>query len=125
MSGRRPVVPGLEGGKSKKKYRCQASGCGVTPRGCDLSQHYKSKTDWDVVRRMKAAMGTAARDKLVQEADPHTRFIIEKHYDENRLPTYTSHVMVHEVTVVGSNTDPKQLKIGGFFQVINLATGDI
>ena len=60
MTGRRSVVPGLDGGKSKKKYRCQASGCGVTPRGCDLSQHYKSKTDWDMVNKMKAAMGTPA-----------------------------------------------------------------
>jgi hypothetical protein len=46
MTGRRSVVSGLEGGRSKKKYRCQASGCCVTPR--DLSQHYKSKTDWVV-----------------------------------------------------------------------------
>ena len=115
----------MEGGRSKKKYRCQASGCGVTPRGCDLSQHYKSKTDWDIVKKMKAAMGTAAREKLLQEADPHTRFIIEKHYAENRLPTYTSHVMVNEVTVEGSNAGPKQMKMDGFFQVRHLATGDI
>jgi hypothetical protein len=127
MTGRRSVVPGLEGGRSKKKYRCQASGCGVTPRGSDLSQHYKSKTDWDKVKRMNAAMGTAALEKLLQEADPHTRFIFEKHYAENRLPTYTSHIMVNEteVTVEGSNAGTKQLKIGGFFQVRNLATGDI
>ena len=80
----------------------------------DLSQHYKSKTDWDIVKRMKAAMGMAAREKLLQEADPHTRFIIEKHYAENRLPTYTSHVMVNEVTVEVSNAGPKQLKMDGF-----------
>ena len=41
-------MSGLEGGRSKKKYRCQASGCGMTPCGSDLSQHYKSKTDWVV-----------------------------------------------------------------------------
>ena len=37
---------------------------------------------------------------------------MEKHYAENRLPTYTSHVMVNEMTVEGSNAGPKQLKIG-------------
>ena len=63
-----------------------------------------------------------ALEKLLQEADP----IFEKHYAENRLPKYTSHVMVNEteVTVEGSNAGRKQLKIGGFVQVGHPATGD-
>ena len=63
--------------------------------------------------------------KLLQEANPHTRFITEKHYTENRLPTYTSHVMVSEATVEASNAGPKQMKMDGFFQVRHLATSDI
>ena len=61
MTGRKRGL-GLEV-PSKKKYRCNAAGCTVTPRGCDLPKHYKTKTNWDKVIKLRAVMGTAALER--------------------------------------------------------------
>ena len=111
--------PGCEGGRNKKKYRCQANGCNVTPRGNDLANHYKAKTDWDEVKKMAAAVGDAALEKMLQQAGPHTRYIFQKGYSEKRLPHWANHVMVKEPEAEESIAGPGQPKIGGFFQVRN------
>ena len=41
---------------SMLKYRCNAAGCAILPRGCDLPTHYKTKINWDTVRELRAAM---------------------------------------------------------------------
>ena len=52
---------------SRRLYMCKVPGCTVTPRGCDVSKHYKTKTDWSEVRELKAVAGSAAlKAKLEQ-----------------------------------------------------------
>lgn len=118
--------PGCEGGRNKKKYRCQANGCKVTPRGNDLASHYKTKTDWVQVKNMAAAVGDAALERMLQQAGPHnTRYIFEKGYSEKRLPHWANHVMVKEPEAEEGSAGPRQLKIAGFFQVRNPVIGGI
>ena len=53
---------------SKKLYRCNAVGCAVTPRGCDLPNHYQTKTNWEKVKKLRATMGTSALEKQLSGA---------------------------------------------------------
>ena len=126
MSGRQSTLPpGVnKGGRSKCLYRCQAVGCKVTPRGNDLGKHYKNNTDWSLVKRIKEAVGDVAVEVLLSKADPHTRFIVQKKYSKDRLPYYSSHVMVKETEGEGSSASTsssgqKQLTMSSFFQVSN------
>ena len=106
---------GGTGGKSKLKYQCQAIGCSTTPRGNDLQNHYKFMTDWELIDRMKAAVGSSALEKLIKIADQHTKFIYEKGYTKKRLPHWSNHVSVkNQQTTIeeesgGSGSKSKQL----------------
>ena len=75
--------PGCEGGRSYKKYQCQ--GCSLTPRGKDLSRHYKNMTDWTLVGQMRAAMGSAKLAQLKDKADKHTLYIFGRGYTREKL----------------------------------------
>jgi hypothetical protein len=125
MPVRGQAKPGCEGGRNKKKYMCKANGCKVTPRGNDLANHYNAKTDWVQVKKMGAAVGDAALEKMLQQAGPHTTYIFEKGYSKKRLPHWANHVMVKEPEAEASSAGPRQLKIGRFFQVSNPAIGGI
>ena len=57
-------LPGCDGGKSKQKYQCH--GCSLAPRGTDLPKHYLKKTDWELVKKLRDSMGTAAMEQLVK-----------------------------------------------------------
>ena len=106
---------------SMQKYRCNAAGCAITPRGCDLPTHYKTKSNWDTVRELRASMGTSALEKQLEAADPHTRFCFQQGYTEKKLPRWESHVSVKVVSGreegEGASTGPKQSKLTDLFQV--------
>ena len=93
----RVVMPGCVGGKSKKKYKCNSTGCTVTPQGKDLPRHYLAKTNWDLLAKLRAAMGDSEVEELLKETDPHTEFIYRRNYTKTRLPEYRTHVRVKEV----------------------------
>ena len=44
--------PGMEGARSRQQYKCE--GCHLTPRGCDLSHHYKSVTNFGLLRELSS-----------------------------------------------------------------------
>jgi hypothetical protein len=107
---------------SKKKYRCNVAGCAVTPRGCDLPKHYKTKTNWDKVIKSRAVMGTAALERQLGVVDAHTRFCYEQGYTEAKLPQWESHIAVKgnnecDEGRESTSTGPKQLKLTELFQV--------
>lgn len=62
---RLPGVP--PGGVSKLFYKCKA--CDLHPRGCDLSKHYETNTNWKLLDEIKACVGDAAVDRLLKSAD--------------------------------------------------------
>ena len=78
-AGDGPCKGGM-GGKSKLKYYCQAMGCSTTQRGNDLQNHCKFMTDWNMIDRIKAAVGSSALEKLIIRADKHIKFIYKKGY---------------------------------------------
>ena len=104
---------------SKKLYRCNAVGCSVTPRGCDLPKHYQTKTNWETVQKLRVTMGTSALEKQLEAADPHTKFCFQQGYTEKKLPRWESHVSVKVNIVSGDRgeTGPKQSKLTELFQV--------
>ena len=107
---------------SKKLYRCNAVGCAVTPCGCDLPNHYQTKTNWEKVKKLRATMGTSALEKQLEAADPHTRFCYQQGYTEQKLPRWESHVFVKVNVVSGeggerTGTGHKQSKLTDLFQV--------
>jgi len=106
---------------SKMKYHCNAAGCAVTPRGCDLPKHYKTKTNWEQVTKLRAVMGTAALERQLGSVDAHTRFCYKQGYTEAKLPQWESHVSVKGNTECegreSSSTGPKQSKLTELFQV--------
>lgn len=106
MGPGRKSLPGCEGGRSKAKYKCR--GCSLTPRGTDLSKHYKNQTNWDLVRRLRASVGTAAVEQLREQADLHTLFIFEKGYTKEKLPTWSTHVMAKESSTAEAAADGEQ-----------------
>ena len=105
--------------RAKMKYRCMATGCQVTPRGCDIMVHYRTKTNWDLVAKMKAAVGDAALERLKGEADPHSLFIFMRGYSRTRLPVFATHVCVKEGTeeVEERALQQKQHSLTRFMQV--------
>jgi hypothetical protein len=121
MSGRKRGLGSMVPRPSMQKYRCNAAGCAITPRGCDLPTHYKTKSNWDTVRELRAAMGTSALEKQLEAADPHTRFCFQQGYTEKKLPRWESHVSVKVVSGreegEGASTAPKQSKLTDLFQV--------
>lgn len=112
----RKQVPGCEGGKSKQLYKCQAANCSVTPRGCDLQKHYESKTNWDLVSRMRTTLSEDKVARLSKEADPHTLFIFSKGYTRTRLPTWVTHVMM-KPSKAGEGGSGQQSILNSFLKV--------
>jgi hypothetical protein len=120
--GGRVVTPGCSGGRSFLSYKCKAVGCSVTPRGKDLKKHYLVNTDWNLVAKLRAALGDIAVDRLRKKADAHTQFIYSKGYSKERMPTFATHVSVKDGggKVVGEEAEGvsgQQQTIGAFFQV--------
>ena len=95
----RATVIGLEGGKSKQLYKCQAVNCTVTPRGTDLAQHYVNQTDWDLVAELMRTLSEDKVKRLCSEADPHTLYIYQKGYSRTKLPSWSTHMMVRKQPV--------------------------
>ena len=127
----RTAMPGVEGGPSKLKYQCHC--CSVTPRGCDLKKHYKTNVNWKMFEQLKGTVGEAAMEELRAKADPHTIFIFEGGYSEEKLPTYHSHstVNLNTSTRVGKEAGQEtargaglQKYIGDFFQVRDTFTNN-
>ena len=75
---------------SRRLYMCKVPGCTVTPRGCDVSKHYKTKTDWSEVRELKAVAGSAALKAKLEQAEGHTKFAFVNNYSEEHLPTWAT-----------------------------------
>ena len=81
MSGRKRGLKGLKGVKrSRQMFMCKVPGCKVTPRGCDLSKHYKNRTDWSKVKELRAVVGTDAVQRELEQVDSHTRFAFTNNY---------------------------------------------
>ena len=80
--------------KSKMNYRCKVEGCSVTPRGCDVPKHYKTKTDWEKVTELREVMGGAILERQLKQVDGHTRFCFEQGFTETKLPRWQTHVPV-------------------------------
>ena len=99
--------PGCEGGRSYKKYQCQ--GCSLTPRGKDLSRHYKNMTDWTLVGQMRAAMGSAKLAQLKDKADKHTLYIFGRGYTREKLPTWSTHPMARQQELEEAGGDQSQI----------------
>ena len=111
MSGKgRVTKPGCEGGVSHLKYKCQVEGCTVTPWGSDVGRHYKNRTDWELVSKLRATVGDAEVHKYLAGADKHTEFIYRRGYTKNRLPTFNTHVGLKTVCQPGQGS-------GRFLQV--------
>ena len=92
MSGRcrgprgRPSKWGCPGGASHLKYKCKVEGCTVSPRGVDLGRHYSNKTDWQLITKLKDAVGDANVEKyLAEAAHGHTEVIYRNGYTENKI----------------------------------------
>ena len=64
--GKRPKT------KSKMKVFCQVDGCQVTLCGNNMKNHYKKNTYWEILAKLKAAVGNAQEDRLLSTADKHT-----------------------------------------------------
>ena len=86
---------------SRRLYMCKVPGCTVTPRGCDVSKHYKTKTDWSEVRELKAVAGSAALKAKLEQAEGHTKFAFINNYSEEHLPTWATHAPVMAAMVGG------------------------
>ncbi len=88
--------------KSKMNYRCKVEGCSVTPRGCDVPKHYKTKTDWEKVTELREVMGGAILERKLEQVDGHTRFCFEKGFTETKLPRWQTHVPYRRAVVHGT-----------------------
>ena len=71
------------GGRSRLNYQCKA--CGSHMRGCDLPRHYKKRTKWGLLAKMRSTGETQ------EEADSHTLFMFENGYTKHFGPTWKSH----------------------------------
>ena len=99
--GRKSVL-GFEGGKTKKLFKCQVAICSVTPRGCDVPKHYDNRTNWELLEEMRNTLFEDKLESLREKADPHTLFMFSKGFTKTRLPTWSSHIMVKDHTMVGT-----------------------
>ena len=114
MSGRgRVAKPGSDKGAAHLNYKCQVEGCTVTPRGNNVGRHYMKKTDWELVEKLRAAVGDSEVLKYLAGADNHTEFIFRRGYTKNRLPTFNTHATVKTVCQAGQG-------ISRFLQVTRL-----
>ena len=122
MSWRKRGLKGLKGVKrSRRMFMCKVPGCKVTPRGCDLSKHYKNRTDWSKVKELRAVVGTDAVQRELEQVDSHTRFAFTNNYTEDMLPMWTTHVPVQVAIDTsddeGTSTGPKQSRLFDHFKV--------
>ena len=111
------TVIGLEGGKSKQLYKCQAVNCTVTPRGTDLAQHYINQTDWDLVAELMRTLSEDKVKRLCSEADPHTLYIYQKGYSRTKLPSWSTHVMVRKQPAASDGGAGQQSLLSSYFKV--------
>ena len=110
-------MPGLDGGQAKQLYKCKAVNCSVTPRGCDLKKHYMIHTDWQLVSEMKATLSEANVERLREKADPHTDFIFSKGFSKERMPSWSTHVMVRKTSEADEGGSGQQSVLTSFFKV--------
>ena len=82
--GGRPAAL-VEGGKSTQYYVCEA--CPAKVISYNLKKHYKEKTNFDLLAKLKGG-------EVIENVDPHTQFMWEKGYTEKKLPSYLNHKMV-------------------------------
>ena len=84
--------PGLTTSLSKKEYRCNA--CTSTPRGTDLSRHYKRNTNFRMLKELKECVGDEKLEILKSDADKHTLYMFQWGHSEDNLPHWKNHAMV-------------------------------
>ena len=88
-------MPGTPaGGLSRLKYSCKA--CDIRPRGCDISKHYETNTNWLLLSEMRTCFGDEAIAELRKKADPHTLFMFDHNYRKNSMPSWKTHAQWKE-----------------------------
>ena len=88
-------MPGTPaGGVSRLKYSCKV--CDTKLRGCDISKHYDTNTNWPLLSEMKSCVGDAALAELKNKAGPHTIFMFEHKYTKNSMPSWKTHAQWKE-----------------------------
>ena len=75
-------------------YNCLVDGDKQRTLGKNLANHYKNSANWDAFRGLKAAVGDKELKRLKERADPHTLFLFENGYSEDKLPHWQSHALV-------------------------------
>ena len=73
------------GGVARQLYHCDV--CNAAIVSYDLKSHYKSKTDFVQLQRLVDG------EEVVGEIGPHTRYMWEKGFTEENLPSYRYHKM--------------------------------
>lgn len=74
----------------RAQYKCH--GCELHLRGSDLPRHYREKTNWDQLIKLKACVGEQALSSELHRTDSHTSFIFKEKYSRDNLPTWRTHV---------------------------------
>ena len=75
---------------SLAKRVCGAENCGAIMRGCDLGRHYKNKTDFEMLSKLKTMSNSAANDML-KNVDSHTKYMFNNNHSMNNLPKWMTH----------------------------------
>ena len=73
---------------SKIKRICGA--CNEEIRGTDIAKHYRTKTDFKILKHLKSFSKERAKKEL-KNIDCHTAFMFENDFSLTNLPTWKTH----------------------------------
>ena len=59
-----------------------------------MKNHYKKNTYWEILAKLKAAVGNAQEDRLLSTADKHTKYMFREEYSMKWYPNWKNHVTV-------------------------------
>ena len=72
------------------KKLCNATGCDMEVRGCDIPHHYKTKTDWKLLEQLKLMSSDVAEEES-KKADGHTLYMFKNNHSAANLPKWITH----------------------------------
>ena len=75
-------LPG-PGGKARQKYICDV--CQTPVISYDLKNHYKSKTNWEQLKKLQMGVDES-NDEELGEIEAHTYYMYKNGYTESKLP---------------------------------------